>query len=128
MYHIIMILYSYCMYFLRFRLCPDRSNSHYVAIYSFFLFVCFGSVTAFVPRGQLLREDLQRAPLPPKPLVTPGPRCSSCSLSPHTYCHASCIRSVPSPVILSYTDILPSIWSSPSLSSCPTHIIKPPHI
>ena len=62
------------------------------------LFVCFGSVTAFVPRGQLPREDLRRAPLPPRPLVTPGTRCSSCSLSPHTYCHASCIRSVPSPV------------------------------
>ena len=65
------------------------------------------------------------APLPPRPLVTPGPRCSSCSLSPHTYCHASCIRSVPSPVLLSYTDILPSIWSAPSLSSCPTHINNP---
>ena len=37
------------------------------------LFVCFGSVTAFVPRGQLPREDLRRAPLPPRPLVTPGP-------------------------------------------------------
>ena len=88
-------------------------------------FVCFGSVPAFVPRGQLLREDLRRALLPPRPLVTPGPRCSTCSLSPHTYCHASCIRSVPSPVLLSYTDILPSIWSAPSLSSCPTHIINP---
>ena len=65
------------------------------------------------------------APLPPRSLVTPGPRCSSCSLSPHTYCHASCIRSVPSPVLLSYTDILPSIWSAPSLSSCPTHINNP---
>ena len=64
-------------------------------------------------------------PLPPRPLVTPGPRCSSCSLSPHTYCHASCIRSVPSPVLLSYTDILPSIWSAPSLSSCPTHVNNP---
>ena len=42
------------------------------------------------------------APLPPRPLVTPGPRCSSCSLSPHTYCHASCIRSVPSPVLYRY--------------------------
>ena len=89
------------------------------------LFVCFGSVPAFVPRGQLPREDLRRAPLPPRPLVNPGPHCSSCSLSPHTYCHASCIRSVPSPVLLSYTDILPSIWSAPSLSSCPTHIINP---
>ena len=36
------------------------------------LFVCFGSVTAFVPWGQLPREDLRRAPLPPRPLVTPG--------------------------------------------------------
>ena len=89
------------------------------------VFVCFGSVPAFVPWGQLPREDLRRAPLPPRPLVTPGPRCSSCSLSPNTYCHASCIKSVPSPVLLSYTDILPIIWSAPSLSSCPTHIINP---
>ena len=26
---------------------------------------------------------------------------------------------------LSYTDILPSIWSAPSLSSCPTHVNNP---
>ena len=89
---------------------------------------CLRSVTALFPRGRLPKEDLRRSPLPPRPLVTPGPCCSSCSLSPHTYCHASCIRSVPSPVLLSYTDILPSIWSAPSLSSCPTHIFKTPHI
>ena len=50
-----------------------------------FMFVCFGSITEFVPRGQLLREDLRRAPIPPRPLVTPGPRISACPLSPHTY-------------------------------------------
>ena len=88
---------------------------------------CLRSVTALFPRGRLPKEDLRRSPLPPRPLVTPGPCCSSCSLSPHTYCHASCIRSVPSPVLLSYTDILPSIWSAPSLSSCPTkpHTYEP---
>ena len=36
------------------------------------LIVCIGSVTTFVPRGQLPREDLQRAPYPhcywPRPL------------------------------------------------------------
>ena len=80
------------------------------------LFDCFGSVPAFVPRGQLPREDLRRAPLPPRPLVTPGPRCSSCSLSPHTYCHASCIRSVPSPVLLSYTDIITFLFLSTGLT------------
>ena len=44
---------------------------------------------------------------------------------PPYLCHAPCIRSVPSPVLLSCTDILPSIWSAPSLSSCPTHIFNP---
>ena len=58
---------------------------------------CLRSVTALFPRGRLPKEDLRRSPLPPRPLVTPGPCCSSCSLSPHTYCHASCIRSVPLP-------------------------------
>ena len=90
--------------------------------WSFFTMCLFWIRNRICPVGQLPREDLRRAPLPPRPLVTPGPRCSLCSLSPHTYCHASCIRSVPSPVILSYTDILPSIWSAPSLSSCPTHV------
>ena len=104
----------------------DRLNATAVAYYC--CCCCLRSVTALFPRGRLPKEDLRRSPLPPRPLVTPGPCCSSCSLSPHTYCHASCIRSVPSPVLLSYTDILPSIWSAPSLSSCPTHIFKTPHI
>ena len=36
---------------------------------------------------------------------------------PSYFCHASCIRSVPSLVLLSCTNILPSIWYVPSLSS-----------
>ena len=51
-------------------------------------------------------------PLPPRPLVTPGPCVSVCSLSPHTFVlNASCIRSAPSPVLLSYTYTLSSLWS-----------------
>ena len=51
-------------------------------------------------------------PRPPRPLVTPGPCVSVCSLSPHTFVlNASCIRSVPSPVLLSYTYTLSSLWS-----------------
>ena len=53
------------------------------------MFVCFGSVTAFVPRCQLPREDLRRAPLAPRSLVTPGPYLSSCSLPPPYLSHAS---------------------------------------
>ena len=65
-------------------------------------------------------------PLPPRPLVTPGPCLSLCSLSPHTFVmNASCIRSVPSPVLLSYTYTLSSLWSVSSLFFCPTHIFKP---
>ena len=91
------------------------------------MFVClfFWIRNRLVPRGQLPREDLRRASLPPRPLVTPGPRCSSCPLSPLYLCHASCVRSVHSPVLLSCTDILPTIWSVPFLSSCPTHIFNP---
>ena len=29
--------------------------------------LCFGSVTPFVPQGQLPREELRRSPLPPRP-------------------------------------------------------------
>ena len=66
-------------------------------------------------------------PLPHRPLVTPGPCVSLCSLSPHTFVmNVSCIRSVPSPVLLSYTYTLLSLWSVSSLSFCPTHIFKPP--
>ena len=87
------------------------------------LFVCFGYVTALVPHGQFL----QRAPLPPRPLVTPGPRCSSYPLSPPYLCHASSIRSVPFPVLLSCTSILPSRWSVPSSPCLPVlHIYLTP--
>ena len=44
---------------------------------------------------------------------------------PSYFCHASCIRSVPSLVLLSCTNILPSIWYVPSLSSRHTYIFKP---
>ena len=74
-------------------------------------FVCF---VLFVcdPQPHFSRGDNSRKrtygghPLPPRPLVTPGPCVSVCSLSPHTFVlNASCIRSVPSPVLLSYTYI-----------------------
>ena len=44
---------------------------------------------------------------------------------PPYFCHASCIRSIPSPVLLSCTYNLSSLWSVPSLFFCPTHIFKP---
>ena len=68
------------------------------------MFVCFGSITAFVPQGQLPREDLWRSPQPPRPLVTPRPRLSSYSLSPRTFV------------------MHPASGPYPPLSSCPVHI------
>ena len=68
------------------------------------LFVCFVSVTAFVPWGQLPGEDLRRSPLPPRPLFTPGPRLSSYSLFPRTFV------------------MHPASGPYPPLSSCPVHI------
>ena len=62
-----------------------------------------GDGAGFVPRGQLPREDLQRSPLPPRPLVTPRPCLTSCYLSP---------------VLLSR--ILHEVRTLPS--SCPVHI------
>ena len=44
---------------------------------------------------------------------------------PPFFCHASCIRSVPSPVLPSCTYTLSSLWSVPTLFSRPTHIFKP---
>ena len=44
---------------------------------------------------------------------------------PPYLCHAACIRSVPSPVLLTCTYSLPSVWSVPSLSSHHAHIFKP---
>ena len=81
----------------------------------------FGSVTTFVPRGQFPREHLWRAPLPPRPLVTQG--LDSLHVSP-SFCHATCIKSVPSPFLLSSTYILASIWSVPVLTSHHTHLFK----
>ena len=37
----------------------------------FLLYVCFGSVSAIVPRVQLPREDLRRSPLPHRSVITP---------------------------------------------------------
>ena len=89
-------------------------------------FVCLGSATAFFPRVNSQRRTYGDHPLPPRPLVTPGSCLSLCSLSPHTFVmNASCIRSVPSPVLLSYTYTLSSLWSVSSLFFCPTHIFKP---
>ena len=74
-----------------------------------YLFVCFGSVTAFVPRGQYPREDLRRSTLPTRPLVTPGPYLSSCSLSPPPPPHTYVMHSASGPYL--------------PLSSCPVHIL-----
>ena len=89
------------------------------------LFVCLRSATAFFLRGQLPKEDLRRSPSTTQ--ATRHPRALSQSLfplPPH-FCHASCIRSVPSPVLLSYTYTLSSLWSVSSLFFSPTHIFKP---
>ena len=81
-------------------------------------FVCFFCLFVCDPQPHFSRGvNSQRRtygdhPLPPRPLVTPGPCVSVCSLSPHTFVlNASCIRSVPSPVLLSYTYTLSSLWS-----------------
>ena len=91
----------------------------------FCLFVCLRSATAFFPRGQLPKEDLRRSPSTTQ--ATRHPRALSQSLFPLPpyFCHASCIRSVPSPVLLSYTYTLSSLWSVSSLFFCSTHIFKP---
>ena len=62
--------------------------------------------------GHLSPQGLVSLSVPPPP-------------PPPYFCHASCIRSVPSPVLLSCTYNLSSLWSVPSLFSCPTHIFKP---
>ena len=85
------------------------------------LFVCFGSVNAFVPRGQLPRKDLRRAPLPP---ATPHRQASSIFMFPFSCTFVMRPASGPYPS-LSCTYNLSSIWSVPSLSSRYTHIFKP---
>ena len=90
------------------------------------LFVClFWIRNRICPTGST--PDGGPAESSPTTQATRHPRASLLFMSPIPpyLCHASCIRSVPSPVLLSYTDILPSIWSAPSLSSCPTHIFNP---
>ena len=59
--------------------------------------ICFGSVTSFA-----LREDLRRAPLPPRPLVTRGLVYLHVPCPPY-FCHASYTRSEPSPVLYIYS-------------------------
>ena len=76
----------------------------YVRTYKCFLFVCLRSATAFFPPGQLPREDLRRSPLPPRPLVTPGPCITFCSLSPRN-------------IVMH-----PASGPYPPMSSCPVHI------
>ena len=101
----------------------DRSGKHWSSRCLFVcLFVCFGVVTVFVPLGQLPREDLRRSPLPPRPLVNPGPHLSSYSLSPHTFVMHPVSGPCNPPLSCTYN--LSSIWSVPSLFSCPTHIFE----
>ena len=88
------------------------------------LFVCFGSVTAFVPGVNSLCRPYRELhyhpghssppPPPPPPPRTFGSLCVP--FPPFPVFHASCIRSVPFPVLPAYTNILPSrpIWSVPS--------------
>ena len=72
--------------------------------YHLCLFVCLRSATAFFPRGQLPREDLRRSPLPPRPLVIPGPCLTFCSLSPRSFV------------------MHPASGPYPPMSSCPVRI------
>ena len=109
---------AYCFYY---ALC---TIDWIMSIYIYFLFVCLRSATAFFPRGQLPREDLRRSPLPPRPLVTPGPCLNFCSLSPNTFVMHPASGPYPPPVLLSCTYNLSSLWSVPSLFSCPTYIFK----
>ena len=82
-----------------------RAQPYIVSINSVIcLVVCLGSATAFFPLGQLPREDLRRSTLPPRPLITPGPCLTFCSLSPRTFV------------------IHPASGPYPPLSSCPVHI------
>ena len=70
------------------------------SVYAFInMFVCFTGSTA--------KGDLQRAPLPPRPLVTHRPHFSPCSLSPHTFV------------------MHPASGPYPPLSSCPVHAVCP---
>ena len=75
-----------------------------VCMYKHVFFVCLRSATAFFPRGQFPREDLRRSSLPPRPLVTPGPCLTFCSLSPRTFV------------------MHPASGPYPPLSSFPVHI------
>ena len=95
----------------------------YTHIY-LFVFVCLFWIR-ICPTGSTPEEGPTESS--PTPQATHHPRASLLFMSPIPpyLCHASCIRSVPSPVLLSCTDILPSIWSIPSPSSCPTHILNP---
>ena len=97
----------------------------------FFIFVCLRPTTAFFPRGQLPREDLRRSPLPPRPLVTPGPCLTFSSLSPVLLsCILHQVRTLPCPVHITYRVSglsLPCfpvlhIYSNPTERNPSTHI------
>ena len=85
------------------------------------LFVCFGSVTALVPRGQFPVEDLRSAPLPPGHSSSPGLWLPSCSLSPiilPCILHQVCITHPCPPVLYRY----PTVPSLPFICLPVIHI------
>ena len=85
------------------------------------LFVCFGSISAFVPRGQLPTESS------PTTQATRHPRASLLFMSPIPpyLCHASCIRPVYPPLSSCPVHISYQVSGLPTMSSCPTHIFNP---
>ena len=91
-----------------------------------FFFVCLFEIrNRIFPTGST--PEGEPSQITPTTQATRHPRALShfqFPLPPY-FCHASCIRSVPSPVLLSCTYNLSSLWSVPSLFSCPTHIFKP---
>ena len=89
-----------CLFWIHIRICPTGSTPE-------------GGPTESSPTTQATRHPLASllfmSPIPPY------------------LCHASCIRSVypPPSSCPVHVYILPSIWSAPTLSSCPTHIFNP---
>ena len=97
-----------------------------------FCFVClFGIRNRIFPTGSTTKGGPTE--ITPTIQATRHPRALSHFLFPSPpppppppyFCHASCIRSVTSPVLPCCTYNLSSLWSVPSLFSCPTHIFKP---
>ena len=106
---------------------PDTHENKRVPV----VIVCFGYVTALSHGVNSLGRTYGDLPCH---LSTPGLRLPSCSLSPHTFCHTSCIRSVPSPVLLSYqvSGLSLSCLSVIHIYLNPTHMnastLQTPHI